>query len=389
MSIAALTHTAATHWNLRPGVTYLNHGSFGPSPASVLAAKHAWQRALDEEPMDFFTRQLEPAYAQTCEALGQMLETNPSNLVLVDNATAGMNVIADSFPLEENQQVILPTHEYGAVERIWKRRCQEKKALLVPARLPAQIESIEQVIDAIFAVATRQTKLLVVSHITSATAITLPIAEIAAEAKRRGIAVAVDGPHALVQVDVHPEKLGVDYYTASCHKWMCAPLGSGCLWVAPQWHATIRVPQLSWGRLLPEDRLTWRDEFLWGGTRDYGSWLGIAAAIEFWKQIGVETFREHARRLAHYTREKLAPLVEGTPITPAGEPWNLSMVHLPIRFGDRRVLQAKLFEVGQIEVPIVEFEGRRFIRVSHHLYNNASQIDHLAAVLKKLLDEGF
>lgn len=351
-------------------------------------AKLTLQRALDEEPMDFFTRQLEPAYARTCESLAQMLSTSASNLILVDNATAAMNVVADSFPLFKRDEVLLTSHEYGAVIRIWERRCREAGAVLTTAALPSRIDSIEQVIDAIFAAATPHTRLLVVSHITSATAITLPIKEIAEEAHGRGIAVCVDGPHALLQLDVAPESLGVDYYAASCHKWMCAPLGSGLLWVAPKWQANVRVPQLSWGRLFPEDRRTWRDEFLWSGTRDYSSWLGIGAAIDFWKEIGFETFRSHARQLAAIVREKLAPHVLGPACTPPGEPWSLSMVHLPIALGNARLLHQRLFEVGGIEVPIVDFEGRRFIRVSCHLYNHEEQIDHLECVLGKLLAEG-
>ena len=152
------------------------------------------------------------------------------------------------------------------------------------ARQAQRIEAADQVVEAIFAAATERTRLLVVSHITSPTAITLPVEPIVAEAKRRGMLVCVDGPHAVAQLPLDLERLACDFYCASCHKWLSAPFGSGFLYVAPQHHALIRTPILSWGRLPPTRLDAWSDEFIWSGTRDPSPYLAIPAAIERYEQ---------------------------------------------------------------------------------------------------------
>src|SRR5262245_51069609 len=101
-------------WTLRPGVTYLNHGSFGPSPRSVIAARQIWIEWLESEPMDFFVRQLEGHLEDARQRLAEVVATSAENLVLVDNATLGMNIVATSFPLATGDEVLATNHEYGA-----------------------------------------------------------------------------------------------------------------------------------------------------------------------------------------------------------------------------------------------------------------------------------
>ena len=140
--------------------------------------------------------------------------------------------------------------------------------------------------------------MLVVSHITSPTAITLPVEVILAAAHRDGVPVCIDGPHAVAQLDLRLDDLGCDYYCASCHKWLSAPFGSGFLYVADDPAAAIAPQRLSWGRLPPHDVDVWSDEFIWSGTRDPAAWLSIPAAIEFLERAGWEAFRQatHALR---------------------------------------------------------------------------------------------
>jgi len=174
-------------WDLRAGVTYLNHGSFGPPPRAVQAARQAWQAELDRQPMDFFVRKYEPAWFATRQALAAFVGADARNLAFVENATSGMNVVANSFSLRPGDEVLLTDQEYGAVLRIWQRACghagaEEPRVV----QLPLPVESADQVVDGLFAGVTPRTRLIVVSHITSPTAITLPVAPICAEARRRG-----------------------------------------------------------------------------------------------------------------------------------------------------------------------------------------------------------
>lgn len=372
-------------WRLRPDTTYLNHGSFGPPPLVVQQARRDWQQRLDEQPMDFFVRTLEPTWFAVRERLARFVGTSPANLIFVDNATVGMNIVADSFPLQSGDEVLLTNHEYGAVERIWNRACQAAGAARKTVELPLPFTTAEETVERILTAITPRTRLIVISHITSPTAVTLPVKLLCTAARERGITTCIDGPHALVQEDVALDALGCDFYTASCHKWLSAPFGTGFLYAAPEHQARIRPPYLSWGRLPPTRPSSWADEFLWSGTRDYAAIFAIPAAIDFIESIGLATFRDHARRLACYAREQLVQLTGLTPIVPDHPDWYCSMAHVPLPPGSRQPLQDQLWQQFRIEVPIVEWNGGRYIRVSCHLYNDAAQIDELVRGLRSLL----
>jgi isopenicillin-N epimerase len=375
-----------SQWDLAPGVSYLNHGSFGPPPRPVQAARRVWQDQLDAQPMDFFMRRLEPAWVQARRRLADLIGADERNLVFAENATAAMNVVAHSLPLRPGDEVLLTDHEYGAVQRIWRRAADlVDRASVCVAQLPWPIESADQVVEAIFSAAGDRTRLLVVSHITSPTAVTLPVAQIVARAKQRGMLVCVDGPHALAQLPLELDRLDCDFYCASCHKWLSAPFGSGFLYVAPRHHAAIRTPLLSWGRLPPGPLQVWSDEFVWSGTRDPSACLAVPAAIDFLDQVGWERFRRHTHALAQYARQRLGELTAQTPLVPDSAEWYGSMAHMPLPLGDAPALQRQLWTEYGIEVPIISWSNRRWIRVSCHLYNTRQEIDRLVDAIRQLV----
>lgn len=373
-------------WSIRDDTIYLNHGSFGPSPNTVRAARQAWQMRLDCQPMDFYVRRYEDLWHQVRLELAAFVRTEPDNLVFVENATQGMNIVAANFPLAAGDQVVLTDHEYGAVRRIWDRACTRAGAAPpVVATLPARFESVEEVVAAVFAVVTERTRLLVVSHVTSPTALILPVQEICNEAGRRGVAVCIDGPHAPAQVPVDIRALDCDYYTASCHKWLSAPLGSGFLAVHPRRQMACEPVALSWGRLLPAVPRRWYEEFIWSGTRDPSPFLAVSDAIRFLRQVGEEAFRERTHALAQYARARLTELTGLEPPLADSPQWYGSMTLAPLPPVNAQHLQYDLWHEHGIEVPIIDFGGQVYARVSCHLYNTPRQIRTLVAALRKHL----
>jgi isopenicillin-N epimerase len=390
LSPAADDHAAweviGRDWQLREGTVYLNHGSFGPSPAPVRTVQQEWLAQIESQPMDFFVRCLEPALDEARARLAQLVGTTAEKLVFVENATYGMNVVAQSLELKSGDEVLLTDHEYGAVLRIWQRACgRVDVAEPKVAELPLPFESAEQTVDALLSVAGEKTRLIVVSHITSPTAAILPVASICRAARARGIAVAIDGPHAPVQVPLDIDSLDCDFYTASCHKWLCAPFGSGFLYVHPRQQQRMQPLVQSWGRLPPGDLGRWDDEFYWSGTRDYSAYLAVPRAVDYFETIGLPAVRQRMHYLAQYARRQLVELTGLTPIVPDSPDWYGSMAHVPLPDGDASTLQKQLWERFGIEVPIVDWRDRRFVRVSCHVYNTTAQIDRLVAALRNLL----
>ena len=372
-------------WNLRSDTVYLNHGSFGPSPRSVIQARSEWQARMESQPMDFFVRLFPPALMAARENLARFVGTRAENLVLVENATQAMNVVANSFPLAANDQVLLTDHEYGAVRRIWEITCRRAGAEVGLIQLPVFFDSVQEVVDAVMAACSDRTRLIVISHITSPTAIVLPIQEICERARQKGVQVCVDGPHAVAQLPLHLDQLPCDYYAASCHKWLCAPFGTGFLYVAAEHQTHLRPLTLSWGLLPPDEVSHWSDEFLWSGTRDPSAYLAVPAAIEFLESVGLEKFQQSGHALAQYARHQLIDLTGQQPMVADDPCWYGCMAQHPLPAGDAQALQDDLWKQHGIEVPIVEWNDRRFIRVSCHLYNDQQQVDQLVSALKQLL----
>ena len=375
-------------WSFPDGVTYLNHGSFGPSPRCVREARQAWTEQLERQPMDFYLRQMETELDRAADKLGAFIGAEGDDLLFCDNATVAMNIVADSVRLQAGDEVLFTNQEYGAVMRIWRRACERTNANIVVQPMPRPITSADEQVTALMAGVTERTKLIVVSHITSQTAVIFPVEAICREAAKRGIQVCIDGPHALAMIDINLRKLGCDYYCASGHKWLSAPFGSGFLFVAKRHQQKLSPPVMSWGGSVAGRPAHWQDEFRWLGTRDPAPFLAIPTAIEFLERLGLEKFREQTHELAKYARQRIVELTDREPPIPDSREWYGSMIAMPLplngpapKQGIRDQLQTPLWEKFGIEIPIIHWHGERLIRVSCHLYNTREQIDRLIDAL--------
>jgi isopenicillin-N epimerase len=393
-----------SEWSLDPDVTYLNHGSFGPSPNVVQERHREWTERLERQPMDFFIRQMEPALENALERLAKFVGTARNSIVFVDNATMAMNIVAASVRLDADDEVLLTNHEYGAVVRLWKRRCQQSGARVVIADLPCPLTEPDEVVDAIFAAATSRTKLIVVSHVTSPTAVILPVEKICRRAREAGIPVCIDGPHAINMVPVDLRKLDCDFYVASLHKWLCAPFGSGFLFVHPRQQKRTQPAIVSWGGSIGGRQPGWKDEFVWLGTRNPAAFLSVPDAIDFFEIERVtasgsnihpgEAFRRHATELLNMVHSEIVELTGLELLCDDPSRWCGTMLSLPLPLldpaptpGQRDPLQDALWDRCRIEIPVVHWQGKRLLRVSVQLYNSPTDIRDLVESLQNLLPE--
>lgn len=379
-------------WFLPEGVTYLNHGSFGVTPRVVQTCREDWSRRLAGQPMNFYLREVETALDESAVRLGSLIGTEARNLLFTDNATASMNIVAATVPLQTGDEVLLNNHEYGAVRRIWQQACDRQQSRLVTAMIPTVLTSPDEIVDSLFESVTPRTKLIVVSHVTSPTALIFPVEEICRRARGLNIPVCIDGPHAIAMRDVNLSTLKPAFYCASLHKWLSAPLGTGFLYVHGGWQSKVESPLVSWGRSLSGRAPRWQDSGNWLGTRDPAGALAVPAAIDFLQQVGLSTFREHGHALARYARERIEQLFGTTCPVPDSPDWSGTMITIPLPEGPSLrptpnswdPWQQALWERHQIEVPLVDWQSRRHIRVSCHLYNSSDDIDRLVEALAEL-----
>jgi isopenicillin-N epimerase len=378
-------------WDIDPGVTYLNHGSFGPSPRVVREARQRWSEELERNPMEFFVRRQEALLDEASRELGQFLGCRSENLAFVPNATVAMNIVAENTKLEPGDEVLLNNHEYGAVIRIWGAHCKRVGAKTVLARLPMGEATANDRVEAIIHHVTPRTKMIVLSHVTSPTALILPVEEVCRRAKPLGIPVCIDGPHAIAMLPLTLDSLGCDFYCASLHKWLSAPFGSGFLYSKPKHRSGLKPAIISWGRSLSGRESRWVDEFHWSGTSDPAASLAVPEAIRFLQSVGLDRFRDQCHTLAKYAGQQLTGRLGAIPLARDHEFGTMLTLELPQlacaqqQPGTPHPLQGQLATEFGIEIPIVEWQDRMHIRVSCHLYNTPQQIDRLVEVLERLL----
>jgi isopenicillin-N epimerase len=211
---------AGRRFLLRPDATFLNHGSYGACPAPVFETYQRWQRELEAEPVEFLGRRIRSLLADARAPLAAYLGAGQDDLVFVPNATHGVNIVARSLQklLREGDEVLGTDHEYGAVERTWRFVTEQVGAIYRPQPMSLPMRDQTEMVGRIWAGVTERTRILVLSHITSPTALILPVRELIRRARERGIITVVDGAHAPGQIPLALDDLGADFYAGNCHK---------------------------------------------------------------------------------------------------------------------------------------------------------------------------
>ncbi len=373
------------HWSFPPGLSYLNHGSFGPSPREVLQCRAQWLHQMEQNPMRFYTRTLAPALERVQEALGGMLGCHGRDVALMENTTAGVNAVVRSLPLEPGDRVVTTDQTYGAVLRLLQQECRRQGAELVVVPVPLPLEDPEQILQAVLQAVDERTRLVLVDHVSSAAALVFPVEELCRRLRDHPTRVFIDGAHGLAMRPVDLGTLGCDYYAATCHKWLSAPFTCGLLWVAPQHQGQVQPAVLSWGHTFPGNIRGWVDEFHWRGTYDPSPALSIPQAIRFLQSVGWERFRRHGHELARLARAELCRLPGVEPLYPDREDCFGTMVTVRIPPGDALTLQHRLGRKHRVEVIVPNWTSDRFLRVSCHLYNTEEDIGRLVTALREEL----
>ncbi|MEA2675969.1 MAG: isopenicillin-N epimerase [Chloroflexota bacterium] len=406
---AAASDGLKRHWALEPEVTYLNHGAFGACPWPVLRAQDEWRTRMERQPVRFHDVELEGHLAHSRERLGEFLHAQPSDLAFVPNATTGVNTVLASLEFRPGDEILGTDHEYNACLNAARRVAARAGAKFVVAELPFPTASPDEMADALLARVTPNTRLVLISHVTSPTGIRLPVEGLVPELAARGIDTLVDGAHAPGMLPLHLDALGAAYYTGNCHKWLCAPKGAGFLHVRRDRQALIHPLVTSHGaNSSRSDESLFRLEFDWTGTADPTAYLSIAAALDFIDGLlpgGWPDVMRHNHELVVAGRQKLLDTIGGRPLAPTEMLGSLAAIELPDSVEPSPVapatdadqhatypndpLRDALSDEDLIEVPVFTWPHtpadtaprRRLLRISAQLYNEPADYDRLASVL--------
>jgi isopenicillin-N epimerase len=384
---------------LEPGVTFLNHGSFGSCPRPVLEFQQALRERLERQPVRFFVRELEGLLDEARVELGRFLGARPDDLVFVTNATSGVNTVLRSLSFATGDELLVTDHEYNACRNALDFAAERAGARVVVARIPFPLRGPEDVLEAVLRCATPRTRLALLDHVTSQTGLVLPLERLVRALAGRGIDTLVDGAHAPGMVPLALDALGAAYYTGNCHKWLCAPKGAAFLHVRPDRQSLIRPLVISHGANSPrDDRSRFQIEFGWTGTWDPSAWLCVPRAIEFVGSLlpgGWPAVMHHNRALARAARRLLAAVLGVE--APCSEALLGSLASLPLPDAADAApprsplyldpLQDRLLAGHGLEAPVIPWPAapQRLLRVSAHLYNSLPEYRRLAEALPEAL----
>jgi isopenicillin-N epimerase len=395
----------ARHWLLDPAVDFLNHGSFGATPIPVLEAQAEWRRRLETEPVRFMVETFPGALQRAREVLAAFVGADADDLAFVANATAACNTVLRSLRFEPGDELLTTDHTYNAVKNAMEFVASRDGAQVVIAEIPFPLPAGDDAADRILAAVTPRTRLAVIDHVTSATAMVLPVARLVAALHDRGVAILVDGAHAPGMLDLDLAAIGADYYAGNLHKWVCAPKGAGFLWVRHDRQERIRPLVISHGANLPlSGQSRFRAEFDWQGTNDPSAWLAVLDALEFGAALlpgGWAALRDRNRGLALAGRDLLCGATGQEP--PIPDEMIGSMAAVPLDWEDRPTgvqgvelygdaVHGALLADG-IQVMVTPWpqrpEGgrwRRLVRISAAAYNDLAQMERLADALRGIVN---
>ena len=372
-------------WNLAPEAAFLNHGSFGACPKEVLEEQSRIRERMEREPDAFFREGIMPrekptALRNAAGAIAQFVHAGEPQVVFAENATGAVQAVLRSIELHPGDEVLINDHTYNAMRLMVEARCRETGAVPVTARIPIPT-SADEVIDRILGALTPKVRLALLDHITSPTALVIPLERIVPELRRRGVQVIVDGAHAIGQIPLDVPAVGADWYTSNLHKWLYAPKGTAFLWASDEAARKTHPNVVS-----HFDAMGFPHAFDYTGTRDNSAWLAAPAAIRFFAGIDSPDLRRHMRGLLDKATDCMARF-DAKPVAPMEMAGTMRSFVLPTRgipqHDDAAKLMRTLWETERIQVGSHVFAERLLLRVSAQAYVDESDLARLEDALTK------
>ena len=384
------------HWALAPDKVFLNHGSFGACPKAILEKQNDLRRRMEAEPVQFLWRRYEEFLESSRQVVATFVGVRPKDLVFVTNATTGVNAVLGSIRLRAGDEILTTSQDYNACRNVLAEAAARSRAKLVVATVPFPVRSSDEVLEGIMAAVTRRTRIALIDHVTSSTALVFPVARIIPELEARGIRTLIDGAHAPGMVPLNISQLKPSFYTANLHKWVCAPKGVGVLWAREDQQHQLQPAIVSHGNNTPRPGYpAFQDRFDWAGTFDPTPWFCAGDAIRWMQRLvpgGWGSIRKRNHDLAVRVRSILCQRLQAESPCPESMIGSMATVPLPESFqGVPRSSkidpeQSRLYDEYGVEVPFFRYgkPERRFLRISAQLYNSVGEYDYLASAVLAL-----
>jgi isopenicillin-N epimerase len=406
LSAASRSASQPTEWALDPTVTFLNHGSFGACMKAILEVQRGWRDKLEAHPVRFLARELEDLLDWTRSEIGAFVGCDADDLALMANVTSAINTVLRSMDIERGSEILVTDHAYNSTMNAVRYAAARSGAHVKLARIPFPIGSPDEAFEAVMATVTEKTKLAVIEHVTSPTALILPIERLIPALKEKGVDVLVDGAHGPGMTPIRLRELLPAYYAGASHKWICAPKGSAFLYVRRDRQAFVKPLAIASGSSETRvDRSRFRLEFDWNGTIDPSAYLATPAAIDGLGEMlhgGWPALISTNRQLAVSARDLLTEALHISAEAPNSMTGSMASIRMPGGPWPRQetLRRMQMIEAAlrgrRVEAPLMawpspwlvdsgdlpsETEFDLLVRISAQAYNSLGQFERLAAIL--------
>ena len=363
--------------------TYLNNGTFGPSPYPVIEAVK--KGMLDADEMGNYG-----SYDATIPKIAKFVGANDHEIALTHNVTEGINIACWGVPLQKGDEVILTTHEHVGNAAPWMNR-MKLHGIVIKKYTPASTAA--ETLNRISALINKKTRAIATPHIPCTQGQVLPIKDICRLAKDKGLYALIDGAHGsgMMPLDLHD--MGCDTYASCCHKWMLGPKGTGYLYVRKEFQDTLQAFYAGGGTAndkwdLMTNPITIGEyspnaHRYFGGTQANGLYTGVNASIDFIETIGIVNIHNRIKSLGKYTQDRLLEFGDKIELlTPTEEISRCAVNGFKIKGVDYKKFYDACAD-NKIRIRMVPENGINCLRVSTHIYNNKAEVDKLMDMIKK------
>ena len=363
-------------FSLDPEVTYLNHGSFGACPKVIFDNLVSFQKKLEFEPVNFLDNHLYQYLKESRSALSNYINCDRDDIAFFPNPSTALNTLIRSLDLESGDQILTTNHEYGALDRTWNFISKKRGCEYVKLDIEIPFTDKQKFIDSFKNAINSKTKVIFLSHITSATALIFPVKEIIDLAKQKNILTIIDGAHVPAHIDLDIKKLDPDFYCGACHKWMCSPKGVAFLYVKKEYQNMIEPLVVSWGYEAenPSDS-QYLDYMQWQGTNDMSAYLTIPETINFLNKHDWKEKAKACRELNLWAKNEICEKLNTYSL--GNDEFLAQMTTIAFDFEDTINQKIEFYNKYKIQVPFIKWNNKTFFRISSQVYNSKDDFEYL------------
>lgn len=361
----------------------LNNGGVSPQPKQVQEVHIKYYQWCNEAPTYYMWRSLDEGREPLRKKLAKFCGTEAEEISINRNATEALNTLIFGLDLREGDEVVVGKYDYPNMRNAWRQREKRDKISLKWVDLIMPTTDDDYIYESYAAAITPSTKLVYLTHLINWTGQIIPVSvmkKIADLAHKNGAEVIVDGAHSFAHTDYKIPDLGCDYYGTSLHKWMCAPFGSGLMYIKKD-----KIKKV-WALLSndqPDGDNIRKFESL--GTRSFASEMAIGSAIDFHNVIGSERKEKRLFALKKYWTDKVKNIPEVKFYSPLDKNYSCAIANIGIQGMKGSEIEAALFKNRKVHTVAIEYEKVNGIRVTPNVYTSFEDLDELVAGIKELI----